>query len=70
MDEDRARALAAELGRYFAAKRVQVSLPCVVCGAELRGLKTRRYCSNACRQRAKRQRAKSTASVGARHDGE
>ncbi len=48
------------LRQYFraaAAKRRTYRLLCDVCHQPTKGLATRRYCSNACRQRAKRQRA-------------
>ncbi len=50
----------AELRQFFraqAAKRRVYRVHCAVCHQPTRGLATRRYCSNACRQRAKRSRA-------------
>jgi hypothetical protein len=41
-----------EIARAIAAQRQTVTSACLVCGSEVVGLKTRRYCSNACRQRA------------------
>jgi predicted nucleic acid-binding Zn ribbon protein len=44
--------------RDLAAMRKQVERRCAVCGTETLKLKTARYCSNACRQRAKYERQK------------
>lgn len=41
----------------LAAQRKHGARACVLCGAIVDGLATRRYCSNACRQRAKYRRA-------------
>ena len=45
-------------GRRSAARRAQVEHVCAVCGKVYSGLKQSRYCSNACRQRHKRQKKK------------
>ncbi len=50
-----------ELRAYFrhqAATRRTYRILCDVCHQPTKGLATRRYCSNACRQRAKRARAR------------
>jgi hypothetical protein len=49
----------------LAAQRQRIGHVCPVCGASFVALKTARYCSNACRQRAKYQRGKSGAGRGA-----
>ncbi len=57
-------AYSAELRAYFraaAAQRRHHASHCRVCNSSITGLATRRYCSNACRQRAKRQRAQVAA---------
>jgi hypothetical protein len=41
-----------EIARAIAAQRETVTSTCQVCSATIIGLKTRRYCSNRCRQRA------------------
>lgn len=41
-----------EIARAIAAQRQMVTSDCVVCGTTIVGLKTRRYCSNTCKQRA------------------
>ncbi len=49
-----------ELLAYFraaAAKRRHYRILCQLCHQPTRGLATRRYCSNSCRQKAKRARA-------------
>lgn len=40
-----------------AAQRKHGARACILCGTTVDGLATRRYCSNACRQRAKYRRA-------------
>jgi hypothetical protein len=45
-----------EFGRRLASLRKKVELACPQCGKAVRGNKTRRYCSLACRQRAYRER--------------
>lgn len=47
-----------QAGRKLSALRRRETKECVVCGVEFRGIKKAVYCSNACRQRAKYQRAK------------
>ena len=42
----------------LAAQRRRVSHTCPVCGKSFTALKTARYCSNACRQKAKYRRGK------------
>ena len=42
----------AEIARAIAAQRETVTSSCQVCSSTIVGLKTRRYCSSACRQRA------------------
>jgi len=42
----------------LAAQRRRVSHTCPVCGATFTAIKTARYCSNACRQKAKYRRGK------------
>jgi hypothetical protein len=44
------------IGKALAALRRQVRLQCPVCGRVVKGSKTRRYCSAACRQEAFRRR--------------
>jgi hypothetical protein len=56
MDQDRTRELLREAGRQIAAHRQIVTTRCEVCGKEITGTLKRRYCSNACRVRAFRQR--------------
>ena len=41
-----------------AQSRVIESKPCSHCGANITGLKIKKYCNNACRQKAKRKRGK------------
>jgi len=41
-------------GRELAALRRKVTTTCAACGKEITGLRTRRYCNNACRLRAAR----------------
>ncbi len=53
MDSERVRATM----QAVAAQRKHGARACTVCGAVVDGLATRRYCSNACRQRAKYRRA-------------
>ena len=55
MQMDDAASTAAKL---LAARRRQVQTRCAVCGISTAGTTKRRYCSNACRQRAKYQRHK------------
>jgi ferredoxin len=43
--------------RAVAGQRKHGARACILCGAIVEGLATRRYCSNACRQRAKYRRA-------------
>ena len=50
---DELRAYQASLGRLFAEQRLRLTSRCVLCHREMVGLKTKRYCSNACQQRAK-----------------
>jgi hypothetical protein len=50
------RAWFAAVGRLGAAQREIVISTCIQCGAEMRGLRTKRYCGDACRQRARRER--------------
>ncbi len=45
-----------EAGQRLARRRRQVTAACEACGAKITGLVTRRYCGNACRLRASRQR--------------
>ena len=48
------RASVPSAAQLLAAQRRRVTATCVVCGAELRDVTTRkRYCSNACAQRAR-----------------
>jgi predicted nucleic acid-binding Zn ribbon protein len=42
----------------LAAQRRRVSNTCLVCGTSFTGLKTKKYCGNPCRQKAKYQRKK------------
>ncbi len=49
--------------RQQAATRRTYRILCDVCHQPTKGLATRRYCSNACRQRAKRQRAQAALSL-------
>jgi len=42
----------AEIARAIAAQRKIVTSACVICGTTVVGLKTRRYCSNTCKQRS------------------
>jgi hypothetical protein len=49
MDE---HVLPADVARAIAAMRGRVVKACKVCGKTFEGLKVRRYCSAACRQRA------------------
>ncbi len=42
--------------QLLAAQRRRVELVCAVCGQRVEGTTKRRYCSNACRQRAKHAR--------------
>src|SRR5581483_11228266 len=52
-----------EVMRSFVLQRRRGTVRCVVCDREIADTYlTRRYCSNACRQRAKRQRQKGTNS--------
>ncbi len=45
--------------REYSTRRRRKDATCAICGAELRDVVNKRtYCSNACRQRAKRQRAR------------
>lgn len=48
---------AQEAGRALAARRRKVKIRCERCGKEVDGLRTRRYCSDACRVAAARGRA-------------
>jgi hypothetical protein len=43
-------------GAQMAAQRRKVPHTCPVCGISFQALRTARYCSNACKQRAKRKR--------------
>lgn len=54
---DRERKIVREAGRRFAALREIVAIRCLVCGRETSGTKRRRYCSDACRVRASRERS-------------
>jgi len=54
--EDADRELLRRIGRESAARRRVVAGNCMICGAEIRGLATRRYCSAACRVKAHRER--------------
>jgi len=47
--------------RELAALRRKVNHKCGTCGTGFRGNKTARYCSNACRQKAKYKRAKESS---------
>ena len=58
MLEDDAASTAAKL---LAARRRLVHTTCAVCGQPTAGTTKRRYCGNACRQRAKYQRQKAAA---------
>ena len=49
---------AAQLAAALAARRRHYAKRCLVCHTPLIALALRRYCSNACRQKAKRRRAK------------
>lgn len=53
----------AEIGRALAARRRLVKLRCESCGLEIEGARTRRFCTNACRMRAARQRTRDGTSV-------
>jgi predicted nucleic acid-binding Zn ribbon protein len=46
--------------RQLAALRRRHSKECAVCGKGFKAIATARYCSNACRQRAKYQRSKNS----------
>ena len=48
----------ADAGRAGAAAREHVEITCAVCGQHSVGLKTRKFCSGACRQAAKRRRVR------------
>jgi hypothetical protein len=48
---------AKEAGRALAARRRKVTVSCARCGKEVSGLRTRRYCSDACRVAAARGRS-------------
>jgi len=50
------------IGRKLAALRRRVTKHCEVCGKEFTGIVTRRYCGNACRLHASRQRRSEHAS--------
>lgn len=52
---------AQEAGRALAAQRRRVTIKCERCGKEVSGLKTRRYCSDACRVAAARERSSESA---------
>lgn len=52
---------ATNAGSSLAAMRRKVRKTCPVCGKTFRGLKTAVYDRNACRQKAKRARAKEAA---------
>ncbi|MGD9890120.1 MAG: hypothetical protein AB7R89_11095 [Dehalococcoidia bacterium] len=52
------RAWLAAIGRYGASQREIVTVICAICGTATRGLKRRRYCSDTCRQTARRQRSR------------
>jgi hypothetical protein len=56
-DETERRTLR-EAGRKYAAMREVVDLRCAACGRQTSGMKTKRYCSDVCRVRASRDRAK------------
>lgn len=56
MESEADRRLLRRIGQESAARRRVVIARCAVCGAEIRGLKTRRYCSDACRAKAYRRR--------------
>lgn len=45
-----------EIARQLAAMRPALQLTCPVCGSPMQGISLRRYCSNACRMKAYRQR--------------
>jgi predicted nucleic acid-binding Zn ribbon protein len=45
-------------GAALAALRKQTRKACLVCGKTFKAIATARYCSNACRQKAKYQRSK------------
>lgn len=51
-------------GRKLAALRKKVESRCMVCGQKMKGLKTRKTCSNKCRKRAHEER-KATGGVQA-----
>lgn len=44
--------LPSEVARTMATQRAKVETECSVCGVRFVGLQTRRFCSNACRQRS------------------
>ena len=52
------------IGKALAGLRRKVRLECPVCGKVVRGSKTRRYCSAACRQEAYRQRRRADGPTG------
>jgi len=51
-------------GALIAAQRKQITRPCAVCGAVVTGTAKRRYCSNACKLRAARERKRGAQSDG------
>ena len=65
MTDDQLREAAREFGRRNAARRRIVERTCEVCGQPTSGTLKRRYCSNACRNRASRQRRAATDSSDA-----
>jgi hypothetical protein len=53
LTDEQIRLVMAEAGRRWAGKRTRSEQVCVACGAPIPDvLKSRRYCSDACRQRA------------------
>ena len=60
-----------EFGRALAAARRVVERSCASCGKPISGLRHRRYCSNACRQRAfdARKRAERAAEAARQQGG-
>jgi len=58
------RALLARIGRAAQARRARTPRACLLCGRVRLAYNTLRYCSNACRQRAKYARARARAAAG------
>lgn len=64
MDDQEARRMMAEAGRYFARKRRIVESACLVCGKPIVGLARKMYCSGRCQVRAHRQRQQQAGEAG------